>query len=99
MTWSASSAYFLTLIAHGTMLMMTLSDMNEYVMATLPLTGWTKREYIDVETSLTISISLGIFGQKIWNDSSAGDPQAWLDRLFWKKYDKGVAFRGREMSL
>lgn len=29
-------------------------------MATLPLTDWTEREYADVETSLTVAISLGI---------------------------------------
>ncbi|CAG9535740.1 unnamed protein product [Cercopithifilaria johnstoni] len=60
MAWSASSAYFVTLVAHGTMLVMALSDINEYVMATLPLIDWTEREYADVETSLTIAISLGI---------------------------------------
>ncbi|EFO27997.2 hypothetical protein LOAG_00473 [Loa loa] len=57
---NASSAYFVTIVAHGTMLVMALSEMNEYVMATLPLTDWTEREYADVETSLTVAISLGI---------------------------------------
>lgn len=37
-----------------------LTRFSEHVMATLPLTDWTKREYTDVETSLTIAISLGI---------------------------------------
>lgn len=60
MALNASSAYFVTVTAHGAMLVMALSDMNEYVMATLPLTDWTESEYIDVETSLTIAISLGI---------------------------------------
>lgn len=30
------------------------------MLATLPLTDWTEREYVDVETSLTVAISLGI---------------------------------------
>uniref|UniRef100_A0A8R1XUE7 Transmembrane protein 107 n=1 Tax=Onchocerca volvulus TaxID=6282 RepID=A0A8R1XUE7_ONCVO len=60
MTWSVSSAYFLTLLAHGTMLEMAVSDMNEYVMASLPLTDWTKSEYTNMETSLMTALILGI---------------------------------------
>ncbi|KHN79704.1 Transmembrane protein [Toxocara canis] len=54
------SAYFITLTAHAVLLMLALWDTPENVLSTLPLDGWTAREYWDVEASLVVSLGIAI---------------------------------------
>uniref|UniRef100_A0A0M3IDH3 Transmembrane protein 107 n=1 Tax=Ascaris lumbricoides TaxID=6252 RepID=A0A0M3IDH3_ASCLU len=54
------SAYFISLTAHGVLLMLALWDTPENVLSTLPFDGWSQREYRDVEASLIVSLSLGV---------------------------------------